>query len=398
MQLLKFRIPGHPLLPDSAWLDVGRGLTVLQTEKPEQAQALLRMVQTINPPYDCQSVNPFGDLPLSSSNQLYSRRIIPAKKTAALAIFAASPELIGALTEIDPYFYETDRIELGRRRDYSRWMNFVELPSSARWSEIAPLVVPLLALARADDAQTIDSLRAALAQWQGGDRIKDHKAVLLQAQLDVLRTLLPQSAQPRLVPCFQAVARAQHCQEAKAVVASRLPLFLSITASAGTLSATALGAEVTPFGFLAARLLSNQQDQASLENTREHMNAQMRRQHPGLPIHFTWENDALALVHTESRLPLAAAALPPAAKCKTLLAGLSTLHQAVFGCAPLLLLDLNAIRLEHQDRVDLLNALPAMCAQQQCLLAPDRAFLALCVEACATANDHASQWFRLLEV
>ena len=398
MQLLKFRIPGHPLIPHSSWLEVGRGLTVLQTEKPEQAQALLQMVQTINPPYDCQSINPYGNLPLSNSNQLYSRRILPAKKTAALAIFTASPELIAALTEIDPIFYETGWIELGRRRDYSRWMNFVELASSARWSEIVPLVTPLLALAQADAAQTLDILRAAFAQWREGDRIKDHKAIQLKAQLHLLRTLLPESDQPRLDPCFQAIDRARHCKEAKEVVASRLPLFLSIAAAAGAPSAIAFGADATPFTFLSDRLLRNHHDQASLNSTIRHMNTQLRRLHPDLHLHFRNENGSLTLGQTESHKPLATPGFPPVAICTALLVGLSTLHEAIYGCEPVLLLDLNAIRLAHQDRVDLLNALQAMCVHRQCLLAPDSDFLALCVAACATKDDHVSQGFRLLPV
>ena len=52
--------------------------------------------------------------------------------------------------------------------------------------------------------------------------------------------------------------------------------------------------------------------------------------------------------------------------------------------------------LEKRDL--LLNALQAMCVHRQCLLAPDSDFLALCVAACATMNDHVSQGFRLLPV
>ncbi len=396
MQLLKFRIPGHPLLPDSSWLEVGRGLTVLQTENPQQAQALLQMVQTINPPYDCQGINPYGKLPLRSTNPPYSRRILPAKKTAALAIFSASPELIAALTDIDPIFYETGWIELGRRRDYSRWMNFVELASSARWSEIAPLVTALLALARADANQTIDGLRAALAQWRGDDRIKETNALQLKVQLHLLRTLLPENDQPRLDPCFQAIDRAQHCKEAKDVVASRLPFFLSIAATAGTLSAIALGADVDPLAFLAARLLRNHQDQASLASTIKHMNLQLRQLHPDLHLHFRNEKGSLTLGPTESQGPLAATVLPPVAQCKALLAGLSILHQAACGCEPVLLLDLNWVHLDHQERIDLLNELQKLCIHRQCLLAPDSAFLALCRDACGTKKDHSSQGLRLL--
>ena len=75
----------------------------------------------------------------------HTRRINPAKRTIALAVFNATPDLVQELSSIGDWFYETDRIEVGRRFDYSRWINFVELASSTRWSEISSDIEDLLA-------------------------------------------------------------------------------------------------------------------------------------------------------------------------------------------------------------------------------------------------------------
>jgi len=392
MILLKFRLIGHPAIPDIPWLEVGPGLNVLKTEKEAQARALLNTLQTINPPYDCRRINPFADFPTHTFGAQITRTIIAAKKTGALALFAASPPLVEALAVLDPLFYETGWIELGRRRDCSRWMNFVELSGSARWSEIATIVTPLLPLIGQEATAVADDLRAALGAWRGTDRIKDQRALQVKAQLHTLRTLLPAEHRARLDPCFQAVDRAMHFSQAKELVAARLPVFLSLPEVAAE---PAAGAE--PFAFLAARLRDLHPDQVALEGALQQINLQLCRLHPE-GLQFRWTDDTLLLTGTELSVPLSCTEWMPVRKIMALMAGLAVLHEAIYGCQPIFLLDCSGFDLNHQERVDLLSELHRFCANRQCLVAPDSGVLALCAAACESPAKEQNPRLHLIDV
>jgi hypothetical protein len=228
MDLLTFRIIGHPAIPDSSWLKVGRGINVLRTGHRPQAGGLLRMLQTINPPYNFEQVQPFADLPSHTSSQQCTKKIMLSKKTAALAIFVASPQLVTELTAIDAVFYETDRIEFGRRRDFSQWISFVELSESTRWSEIEPTVRLLLSRSKLE-MPAVAGLQTTIESLRGVDRIKDQRATQLKKLLQGLRQGLHENEQPLLDQCLHAIDRDQHFRRAKEVLTSRLPLFLSIS-------------------------------------------------------------------------------------------------------------------------------------------------------------------------
>lgn len=396
MHLLQFRIIGHPDIPDSPWLEVGAGLTVLQTEKAAQAHALLRMLQTVNPPYECHHRNPFGNFPLYRQNRSYTQRIIPAKRTVALAIFASSPELVDALAGIDPLFYETDRIELGRRRDYSRWTNFVELAGSARWSEIADSVMSAWPLIPPHAAQAVDSLRAAMQTWRAADRLKGPNAVVLKTQLQTLRSLLPEEHRSRLDPCFQAIDRAHHFSQAKEVVADRLPVFLSLPAGVSLPLAGEAETGDESFAFLAARWLAAHPDRAGRKGKIHQLNGRLRGLCPDLPIRLREASGRLALEHTPSTAS-ATTTLSPGMNIKAMMAGCSVLHQAIYGCEPIFLLDCAALHLVVQDRIDLFKNLQQWCQTRQCLVAPDNDFIAWCDEAFGHQGDNSAK-IRLLRI
>ncbi len=176
---------------------------------------LLRLLQTIHPPYDCLSDSPLTDFPQFTTGQHGINKITAAKKTVALAIFAASLELVNELAAIDQLFYETGWIELGRRRDCSRWMHFVELSESARWSEIHGTVMELLAHARLKDPQMIQEVEFTLQSRRGTDRIKDQRAHQLKVVLQSLLLVLAADQQSSIDHCLQAVDRAHHFSRGK---------------------------------------------------------------------------------------------------------------------------------------------------------------------------------------
>ena len=139
MRLLQVKMRGLGELPESDWLRLGPLTNLFSFKNPSSGRLFLQAVESLNPPGDCRVEQPFSRLPEEIITREGQRKIVrPAKRTIALGIFDCPPGLIRDLGQITPPLYETDRIEVGRRLDYSRWINFVELASSSRWSEISP--------------------------------------------------------------------------------------------------------------------------------------------------------------------------------------------------------------------------------------------------------------------
>lgn len=392
MQLLKFRIIGHPLVPDSSWLEVGRGLNVVATGDGRRAAALLQLLQTINPPYGLATSNPFAGLIPSVSGQSYTRTIIPAKKTAALAIFSCPPPLVAELAALDPALEAVDRVEFGRRRDCSQWLNFVELASSTRWSEIAATVQALLAHPGPNPLPAVAALRADLDSWRGTDRIKGEGAIRLKGQLQGLRPHLAMDDRARLDSCLQAIDRADHFSQAKALVAARLPLLLAITPSPDQQG------DVDPWAWLAARLGEVGRHPAGEGQILHQLNLRLGRVDPLLHLRFKQEGQALVLESGAGPRPVSWTELAPVERIRAQLAGLGLLHAALYGSLPLFLLDLQALALGEQQRRELLAALRGCRLQPQILLAPDSDLLELCLEASGNPSREGQSGVRLVAV
>ena len=382
-------------MPDSLWLEVGKGLHIIKAKQPAQAQVLLRLLQTIHPPYDCLSDSPLTDLPPYTTGQHGFNTITAAKKTVALAIFAASPELVNELAAIDPLFYETGWIELGRRRDCSRWMHFVELSESARWSEIYGTVMDLLAHARLKAPQTVNEFEYALQSWRGTDRIKDQRAHQLKALLQSLRSMLAADKQSSLDHCLQAVDRAHHFIRAKEMVAARLPMFLSIPTTLADPSAPVGVTDRAFFHALGAQLMVHHPEQTSRIGILTQLNPQLNELLPALHLQFSEEGGVVKLEDTVS---ISLSTRPLADKIIAFMASLSVLHRAVNGCEPIFLLDCGRIRLQQQDRIDLFKHLLQFCSNRQCLIAPDRDFLKLCQAENQKKDDKNALSFRFIDI
>jgi hypothetical protein len=382
MHLLSFRVIGHPDLPDSSWLEVGSGLTILKTRQSGQAEALLRALQAINPPYDPRRRDPFADFSAYTSAMHHTRRVVPAKKTAALAIFAASPRMVEELAAIAPVLYETDRIELGRRRDYSRWMNFIELSASSRWSEIEPLISSMLSCVGPEAARAVEPLQTTMASLRATDRIKDEVAVQLREQLQRLRDYLPAACLAKMDRSCQAINRADHFHLAKKAVAARLPFFLALSATTAT-PGPDMEAASELLSWLTGRLRHGHADQTAFEDRLHQVNRDLHPLHPELNLRFRVQGDQILLESIQDAIPLSVIQLSPVERLKALLAGLAALHVALIDCQPIFLLDLQGLQLPRQQQVDLLDALHQCAAHRQCLVIPDNTFLPLCIAEAA---------------
>ncbi|MGW8195285.1 MAG: hypothetical protein ACWGOX_13575, partial [Desulforhopalus sp.] len=228
MKILKAKIRGLGETLESDWFDLSSRLNLFNFSDRVSGTNFLRTLQTINPPYSCHALRPFSDFPHFSKHRGYIQRISPQKRTVAMAVFDAPPELVNELAVNSELLYETDRIEVGRRLDYSRWINFVELPSSTRWSEIAADIDQLLAGADRLAPPLAAELQAIAEGTDSSDRIKRELKDSLAAWLDRARKELGPDFEERIDTTREAVLRADYFHAARATVYKRLPLFAAI--------------------------------------------------------------------------------------------------------------------------------------------------------------------------
>ncbi|NOR23871.1 MAG: hypothetical protein GQ542_05660 [Desulforhopalus sp.] len=229
MKLIQARIRGLGRLEESQWFDLSPHLNLFQFPDLNGdvfGRNFLRILQSINPTYEIQTAKPFADFPNFTEQGGYTRRVNPAKRTIALAVFSATPSLVKELAAVDEWLYETDRIEVGRRLDYSRWINFVELASSTRWSEISDNMQTLLEQARHLEPDLTTPLADILRPLKPADRIKNELQEKLAHWLENLPSELQNSSRQLIESTISAVMRADHFHTARDIVCTRLPLFV----------------------------------------------------------------------------------------------------------------------------------------------------------------------------
>lgn len=238
MKLIQARIRGLGKLEESRWFELSPHLNLFQfsdqkgktgqTSQSSQTPGknFFQILQTINPTYEIQTIKPFRDFPNFTEQGGYTRRVNPAKRTVALAVFGATPSLVQELARVDEWLYETDRIEVGRRLDYSRWINFVELASSTRWSEISVNMQTLLDQAHHLAPNLTIPIADILNTLRPADRIKNELQEKLAHWLKNLPPKLQKNSQQLIETTISAVMRAEHFQTARNIVCARLPLFV----------------------------------------------------------------------------------------------------------------------------------------------------------------------------
>ena len=224
MKLIKFRIRCLAGMADSGWQAMGPGTTLLFPRPGGGAGIVLEALQHLNPLCGASGRQRFAEPLTFIRRGGYARKIVPGKRTAAIAVFAADAGLIRELSQIDPDLLETDRIEVGRRLDYSRWLNFVEIAASGRWSDI---VTPMLALRHSLDEKLprrpphpADSL---LADLRAVDRLTGNIADTLKDWLRQAETVVDEKDLGQIALCRQAVERHERFAGAKRLVEDRLP-------------------------------------------------------------------------------------------------------------------------------------------------------------------------------
>lgn len=226
MKVIQARLRGYGPIMASRWFDMSPRLNLLHYPDDGGRVLFLRTLTTINPRSFSRETGPFAELPPFIERRGLIRKIHPEKRTVALATFAATPDLVRDLAAVSPHLYETDRIEVGRRLDYTRWINFVEVASSTRWSEIAEGLQQLMNLAEKGMPEQTAYLAHSIASLQPSDRIKDGRDTILAEWLQALPTALTGNSRQLAENLLIAVLRAEHFRTARRIVEKRLPLFI----------------------------------------------------------------------------------------------------------------------------------------------------------------------------
>ncbi|SDO64655.1 hypothetical protein [Desulforhopalus singaporensis] len=228
MKLLQARTRGlHPVI-QSRWFELSGKLNLFYFTDPAEGVRFFQALQTLNPPYCCDTVRPFADLAATTSWRGHKRKVVPAKRTVAIGIFDGGPGLARELGAISPPLYEIDRIEVGRRVDCSRWLNFVELASSVRWSSMAEEVQKLIEEIGPAAPETGATLHALTRNLRPGDRIKNQLADSLTALLTGLKNNCAENFSVDITALQESAMRHGHFQRAREIVYRRLPLLVYI--------------------------------------------------------------------------------------------------------------------------------------------------------------------------
>jgi len=217
MRLIQAKIRGTGLTLATGWFEIHRQTTAICITDATARTCFLRGLHAITPDELHAWPDLFTQTPRLVSTNDHLRKIMPHKRTIAMGIFAASPELVKELGLLCPDLYETDRIEVGRRLDSSRWLNFVEIASSTRWGEICQ-----------DMQLVLDSPEAATARYcflrtlLHTDRVKGKIRDELIRLLDDFSTARTDYADT-VAQLRESIRRVDYFQEARNKVYRQLP-------------------------------------------------------------------------------------------------------------------------------------------------------------------------------
>ncbi len=230
MRLIQTKVRCVEGVRDTEWFVPGRESTVIFGAGGSGKRHLLLAMEALNPLYEIGVESPFARHPEVWLQGNYTRRVVPEKKTAVFMVFSSEAALVRELDNIDPALIETNRIEVGRRLDYSRWITFVEISASSRWSEIVEQMQKLRTL-----ATSINNLHRSVSRTDffetlvGSDRIKGNIADDCRQWLNSISSCLPVEEKALVDHCLQVVDRADRFRLAREKVEQWLPRTIYLT-------------------------------------------------------------------------------------------------------------------------------------------------------------------------
>lgn len=221
MRLIQAKVRCADGIHDSGWFVPGKETTLIFGPVGSGITDLLQALQWLNPIYEKypnQREYPFLNHPSVWRQGAHVRMLLPEKKTAIFMVFSAEAQHALELEKITPELLEIDRVEVGRRLDYSRWMTFVEISASSRWSEIESAVFTLQSNLPEADLQS-----DFLFNRKPTDRLKGSLADQCRHWLEAITPYVPPEKTDLLQHCLYIVNRNMRFKKAQKKVDGWLP-------------------------------------------------------------------------------------------------------------------------------------------------------------------------------
>lgn len=221
MKLIQAKIRGTGTTLNTRWFALHKQITAVCIQNDGARERFLRSLHSINPARESPDEELFSSEPRLVRAKGHLHRIMPHKRTVALGIYSTPPGVVKELGQISHHLYEADRIEVGRRLDFSRWMNFVEIASTTRWSEIASEVMRLLNKQNSSfkDFQGPEIIK----RLQPTDRIRAQEKSELLNILDNLPAVVKEKEDNRIENLRNEITRVDHFHQARQLVYTHLP-------------------------------------------------------------------------------------------------------------------------------------------------------------------------------
>lgn len=378
MKLVKVKFRGLGPIPETEWLKVQGDLNLIHVPEGPKREAIATALESLNPPYRCRDVQPFRELPRLIRLNDHLRTVKPHKRTIMLGVYDSDPDLVAELAVISPLLFETDLIEVGRRLDYSRWINFIELASSTRWSEIAEQIMTLRAAAE-DAIDGEQALFRRLDVLQPTDRIKGALMRDLSAWVEQQGARQPDSRKP-LDELHHLICRAESFSAARQLVRRRLPLSIVLSAepSSKPTAASDQAEAGTPLQTLLTRLVTTLAErlESESETVRRQVLATANRtcRESGFsPLLTTaWHQSRLTLSFRDAadhEVPLEA--LPAPNRMQVAGSQLIALITTVWGARPIVVLPLPEQPVSDRAAQELAASSKALAHLSQCFCVGD---------------------------
>ncbi len=232
MKLIKAKVAGHHVVKNSGWFSLNKKLTILAGPDGSGKTTILKSLLTINPVEVQEQFYTLSDYPDHFFTKGYRRQINPSKKTIAFGVFTCSRKLLYRLGAIDPVLFETDRIEVGRRLDLSRWITFVEIATSTRWSEIAEDFYSFRDfLTSQTGTQELSDRFDLIKALKKTDRIKGEAAEKLNSLLKDAEKFIDAKHRSLFDSIHFGVNRSERFKNARQDVSENLPFFYYFSGS-----------------------------------------------------------------------------------------------------------------------------------------------------------------------
>lgn len=136
MRLVRARVQNYRSVRDSGWFEVEAAKTILVGPNEAGKTAILRALQTVNPPAGEGELKPLRDYPRSEYARILRGLVESKDVVVAEAVFSVDATTQQDLAAIDPVFSAVVEVTVTRRLDNTRTIE-LGVASRVAWSDVA---------------------------------------------------------------------------------------------------------------------------------------------------------------------------------------------------------------------------------------------------------------------